>query len=481
MHLDGAGGGGGSRSNNGDSSSTAAGQCAARASVCREIPSDQHGQFSSRIIYDSPHVNGEKRSASSNNLDSCVTLPRRKPYLNFTSVNDYNSPTCVNGDLSDVRYEFNSDDNCYYKEISGASLRVNSANSNYTNCNNNISRAQSFKEGLNFSSNEKCNYNQYNNNKVYALSRTRSCNDGLAGDFIEAENKSKLVRVPSVDEILESVKTLRAKKNMVKSNPDLLSSQEPVYHSASLPRQKSNNKSKNGRSSNGSSLLGVRYNGTSSSSDKLYDRMPEPDYEQIPEGDSPYYENLNQRNFYENIHMNGEVIYDSPKSTLEHHYDKVPNDIVYENLNYDSPLYENLNEKEPTYMNIKTPKSSKQSPNIYANLEEQSKSSSKSKARGKVTISGNSTMQGQTYDVPRAATHIYDTPPKQTRQVAPPQENEYDTPKNNRSVLPQSTQIVLKAKSEQRQKIDDIFADCDKDSLEGDRDREPDIPSPGKC
>ncbi|XP_042211572.1 uncharacterized protein LOC121858983 [Homarus americanus] len=267
---------------------------------------------------------------------------------------------------------------------------------------------------------------------------------------------------------------------MVKSTPDLLSAQEPVYHSASLPRQKSN-KGKAPRPPGTSTLLGVRYNGTTNS--PHYERVPEPDYEQIPEAGIPYYENLCRgNNHYENIHLKGEVIYDSPKPTEHHHYDKVHADLHYENVKYDAPVYENLDEKEPTYMNINSSTLGKT--NMYANQDANKKCSSlkSSKSRtNKVTISGNSMMQGTTYDVPRTATHIYDSPQKQVRSVGSTQASEYDTPKNNRSVLPQSTQIVLMAKTDQKQKIDDIFADCDQDSLEGDRDREPDIPSPGSC
>ncbi|ROT61503.1 hypothetical protein C7M84_020713 [Penaeus vannamei] len=341
----------------------------------------------------------------------------------------------------------------------------------------------SFKEGLN------CYSHEYSNT-AYGLSRTQSFHDGLAGDFNALESgKTRLQRAPSVDEILESVKTLRARKTMVKSTPDLLSPQEPVYHSASLPRHKGS-KGKGSRAAGTSSLLGVRYNGPSSN-ESLYERVPEPDYEQIPEslvGGTPYYENVCRgNNHYENVHLKGEVIYDSPRPTdhsLHHHYDKVHSsaDLHYENVKFDAPVYENVDEKEPTYMNVNgTAKSS----NVYANLDTGGSSNKKSgslkssKSRSnKVTISGNSMMQGTTYDVPRAATHIYDSPQRQVRSVASTQASEYDTPKNNRSILPQSTQIVLKAKNDQKSKIDDIFADCDKDSLEGDRDREPDIPSP---
>lgn len=385
-------------------------------------------------------------------VDSYVTLPRRKPYLNFKSVSSATS--------SHSGSDIDNEDLRYIREKVGLSR----------NCGvNTITRTQSFKEGLNCYSNEP-------SNSAYGLSRTRSFHDGLASDFNDLESvKPRLQKAPSVDEILESVKSLRAKKTMVKSTPDLVSVQEPVYHSASLPHHK-NSKSKTQRASATSSLLGVRYNGSSST--PHFDRVPEPDYEQIPESTNPYYENLCRgNNHYENIHLKGEVIYDSPRPT-EHHYDKVPNDLHYENVKFDAPVYENLDEKEPTYMNVNGTSGKS---NVYANLEPKqsggSLKSSKSK-KNKVTIIGSSVIEGTTYDVPRAATHIYDSPQKQIRSVGSTQTSEYDTPKNNRSVLPQSTQIVLKAKSEQKQKIDDIFADCDQDSLEGDRDREPDIPSP---
>nr|XP_045590962.1 uncharacterized protein LOC123752998 [Procambarus clarkii] len=381
-----------------------------------------------------------------------VTLPRRKPYLNFKSVSSAASSGGAELDNEDLRY-------CRDRIGVGRKSDIST-----------ITRAQSFKEGLN------CYSNDYPNS-AYGLSRTRSFHDGLASDFNELESvKPKLQRAPSVDEILESVKSLRAKKTMVKSTPDLLSAQEPVYHSASLPRHKGSKGKSSSKASGTSSLLGVRYN--SSSNPPKFDRVPEPDYEQIPEVGTPYYENVCRgNNDYENVHLKGEVIYDSPRPT-EHHYDKVHNDLHYENVKFDAAVYENLDEKEPTYMNVHGNKS-----NVYANLDANSKSGSlkSSKSRlNKVTISGNSLVQGTTYDVPRAATHIYDSPQKQIRSVGSTQTSEYDTPKNNRSVLPQSTQIVLKAKSEQKMKIDEIFADCDLDSLEGDRDRQPDIPSPGQ-
>lgn len=383
----------------------------------------------------------------------------------------------------------------YFKDRLGVSRGGDSAT---------ITRAQSFKEGLN------CYSSDYGAvGSSFSLSRTQSFHDGLAssgeapdGDGVGGGiGRGRLHRAPSVDEILESVKYLRAKKTMVKSTPDLASAPEPVYHSASLPRHRGNGGSsgKVKGSSRGSTgtLLGVRYN--SRASDTHYEKVPEPDYEQIPHeaggaANIATYENFCRgNNHYENVHLKGEAIYDNPRPTdphLLHHYDRPHADLHYENVKYDPPVYENLDGKEPTYMNVNG------KANVYANLDAagkksntlRSSSSASSKSRSnKVTISGNTTYQGTTYDVPRAATHIYDSPQRQVRSVgSSTQGNEYDTPKNNRSVLPQSTQIVLKAKKDQKQRIDDIFADCDKDSLDGDRDRDkdrpppPDIPSPGE-
>ncbi|KAK3850643.1 hypothetical protein Pcinc_025042 [Petrolisthes cinctipes] len=386
---------------------------------------------------------------------SFVTPPRRKPYLNFKSV--------ASSISSDGGVEYDHDNLSLIREKVG--LSKNSAL-------NTLTRAQSFKEGLNA-------YTSEYSNTTNGLSRTQSFNDGLASELSElGSGRAKLQRAPSVDEILESVKFLRAKKTMVKSNPDLANVQEPVYSSASLPRHKSS-KGKAPRTPGTSSLLGVKYNGHSNS--PHYERVPEPDYAQITDSASTaYYENVCKgNNHYENIHLKGEVIYDSPRPTnTQHHYDKVHSDLHYENIKYDAPVYENLDEKEPTYMNVND-----KSSNIYSSADTNKRTGSlkslKSRSGNKVTVSGNSMMQGATYDVPRAATHIYDSPQKQVRSVS--QANEYDTPKNNRSVLPQSTQIVLKAKNDQKKKIDDIFADCDQDSLEGERDRQPDIPSPGEC
>ncbi|XP_071514586.1 uncharacterized protein [Panulirus ornatus] len=405
---------------------------------------------SAHAVGDSVTAAEAQTQTQAEDLSSYVTVPRRKPYLNFKSVSCALNNSSGGADLD-------NEDLRYFKERVGVSK-----NSGV----NAITRTQSFKEGLN------CYSHEYSNNAC-GLSRTQSFHDGLARDFNELESgKQKLQRAPSVDEILESVKSLRAKKTMVKSTPDL-SVQEPVYHSASLPRHKGS-KGKTPRPPGTSSLLGVRYNGPSN--DPQYERVPDPEYEQIPES-SNHYENVcKENNHYENIHLKGEVIYDSPRPMDHHHYDKVHNDLHYENVKYDVPVYENVDENEPTYMNVN---GTSEKGNMYANLDTKKKTGSirSSKVRSnKVTVSGNSMMEGTTYDVPRAATHIYDSPQKQVRSVGSP--SEYDTPKNNRSVLPQSTQIILKAKSEQKQRIDDIFADCDQDSLEGDRDREPDIPSP---
>ncbi|XP_071514591.1 uncharacterized protein [Panulirus ornatus] len=407
---------------------------------------------SAHAVGDSVTAAEAQTQTQAEDLSSYVTVPRRKPYLNFKSVSCALNNSSGGADLD-------NEDLRYFKERVGVSK-----NSGV----NAITRTQSFKEGLN------CYSHEYSNNAC-GLSRTQSFHDGLARDFNELESgKQKLQRAPSVDEILESVKSLRAKKTMVKSTPDL-SVQEPVYHSASLPRHKGS-KGKTPRPPGTSSLLGVRYNGPSN--DPQYERVPDPEYEQIPES-SNHYENVcKENNHYENIHLKGEVIYDSPRPMDHHHYDKVHNDLHYENVKYDVPVYENVDENEPTYMNVN---GTSEKGNMYANLDTKKKTGSirSSKVRSnKVTVSGNSMMEGTTYDVPRAATHIYDSPQKQVRSVGSP--SEYDTPKNNRSVLPQSTQIILKAKSEQKQRIDDIFADCDQDSLEGDRDREPDIPSPGE-
>ncbi|KAK8402073.1 hypothetical protein O3P69_001278 [Scylla paramamosain] len=399
---------------------------------------------------------------SAGDLEHLVTLPRRKPYLNFKSVSCTADLPGVGGGLST---DFDNGSLSDFKERLGVTRGSDPTT---------ITRAQSFKEGLNYYSSD-----YGNSGSTYSLSRTQSFHDGLAssGDVPDGDGggggsgRARLQRAPSVDEILESVKYLRAKKTMVKSTPDLASAPEPVYHSAG-------------------SLLGVRYNSRASDS-SLYEKVPEPDYEQIHDevdhANIAHYENFCRgNNHYENVHLKGEAIYDSPRPTdvhLLHQYDRGHADLQYENVKYDVPVYENLDGKEPTYMNVNG-----KAGNVYANLDGRKSatlrpsSSASSNSRSKVTISGNSTLQGTTYDVPRAATHIYDSPQRQVRSVgASTQANEYDTPRNNRSVLPQSTQIVLKAKNDQKQKIDDIFADCDKDSLDGDREKDrapPDIPSP---
>ena len=395
---------------------------------------------------------------------SNVTLPRRKPYINLNSVTTGSGSSVIN--IYGDRTELFSADRFSESESNARVPRITSVN---------IKRAHSFKDGLNES-------RDITPTRSYPLCRTQSYHDGLCSSDFE-QTKSNLSRAPSVDEILESVRSLRAKKNMVKSTPNLYQNVgEPSYHSS---RHKSG-KSKSSRSSSSSGIIGVRYS-SKSSKDHMYDRVPEPHYEQISQNEDPFYENLKRDTHYENIHNNPEAIYDRPKSNKlvepYHQYDKLHSDLHYENLSgSEMPVYENLLESEPTYMNVTSPSKSKSKKS--RSYKESDSHKSNSKSRTKSPSSGRTievSSESQTYDVPRAATHIYDTPKKYSRSVEHSDNDfaEYATPKNNRLVSP-PPEFHRQAKQEQKQRIDDIFADCDRDSLDEDADDQPRIPPPGK-
>ena len=444
-------------------------------------------------------------SSLNNNTSSFVTLPRRKPYLNLKSVTTGTTPagssviniydddsattlnfssnkipsSAISGDCDISVSLYGKNNKREYNSTTDSIIKINGVNV--------IKRAHSFKDGLNES-------RDATPTRAYPLSRTQSYHDGLATGYNDHEpTRQSLSRAPSVDEILESVRNLRAKKNMVKSTPDLYQNTEPIYHSASMSRHKSS-KSKSSRSSSSSGIIGVRY---SKPSDHVYDRVPEPHYEQIANDGDPYYQNITKELHYENLQNNPEVIYDRPRSNklVENQYDPVHSEIHYENVNnYELPVYENVAENEPTYMNItNTSSNSRSKKSRSSNKEHKSdslrsnKSSSKKKSSSSSNNSSPDLQEGQTYDIPRSATHIYDTPKKYSRPVESSQDcSEYATPKNNRSVLRQndstspSSEFQRLAKQDQKQKIDDIFADCDRDSLDGDCVTQPDIPPPGE-
>ncbi|XP_018019805.1 uncharacterized protein LOC108676261 [Hyalella azteca] len=397
-----------------------------------------------------------------------VTLPRRKPYLNLKSVTTGSGSSVVN-------------------IYSGSGASVNSTNGesyDVSPCREslpivsgvNIKRSQSFKEGLDDSRSSFVP-------RSFPLTRTQSYNDGLSGEYVEFERP--LSRVPSVDEILESVRNLRVKKNMVKSTPDLYQNiGEPVYHTASMPRQKSSSKNKSGRSPGPSGIIGVRYT-SNKNVEHVYDRVPEPHYEQISENGDPYYENIHKETTnYENVSNKSkkEVIYDRPRSNklVENKYDLVQGQLLYENVSqYDLSLYENVIDDEPTYMNVTGSNSGSRSKKDRSSKENhRSRSSNSSKTSD--DFNG-----GQTYDIPRSATHIYDTPKKYSRPVIAPEDDfsEYAIPKNNRCVAPRGevTEVdrVQLAKQDQKRKIDDIFAEVDRSTYdEADVRRHPEIPPP---
>lgn len=421
--------------------------------------SNSEGVGTLSVADQSASTRGSSRAPPSNGVingtASYVTLPRRKPYLNLKSVTTGSGSSIVNiNGASDLDVVSSCRDSTSLPKICGV----------------NIKRSQSFKEGLDDS--------KYSlPTRSFPLTRTQSYNDGLAGDHKDFDTKPSLSRAPSIDEILESVRNLRAKKNMVKSTPDLYQNiSEPGYHTSSMPRHKSG-KSKSSRSNGSSGIIGVRY--SSKSVEHVYDRVPEPHYEQIIGDSDPYYENLHKETNYENINNKSqkEVIYDRPRSNkvVENKYDQVHHEMLYENVNkYDLPVYENLHDDEPTYMNVTNTNSSSRSKKSRSG-KESSKSRSKSSKNHDDMSDG-----GRMYDIPRSATHIYDTPKKYSRSVETSEDfSEYATPKNNRSVTPKIS-VISQAKQEQKKKIDDIFAEVDLDPFEDHNGRHPNIPPPGE-
>ncbi|KAB7505518.1 hypothetical protein Anas_01311 [Armadillidium nasatum] len=423
-------------------------------------------------------------SKSLGDITSCVTLPRRKPVLNFGSVSDELSKErgliLSSGDSAVNGSDY------YEKNFTSDTLNNNSKHST-------ITRAHSFKEGLD---------STYDTPKPVPLSRAQSLYDGLDTDQENSVNKSKINDAPSVDEILESVKSLRAQKNtMVKSSPDLLlqTSQEKSFnsnnsrHKSGKSSGKSSKKSSsNSSGSSGSNSITSGSRKSSSSHDSKYEKSKGRNGSKSRHCElvDSYYENIqHSESEYENIpaaHV--DVIYDKPKSTKVVVVDKCVGGITdkrkdrhkqidyYENVNFD-PVYENLDDDlEPTYMNVDDDISQSDyyngRNNIYANIEEENRNKKSSRKHNKAGLIPLNYDDEFTYDVPKSAAPIYDTPPKQTRKVLSKRieiENEYDTPHNNQSViLPHSSKMVIKSKTDQMKRIEDIFADCDKDSLDGD-------------
>jgi len=197
-----------------------------------------------------------------------------------------------------------------------------------------ISRVQSLTDGL----------NNDESTAVFGLSRTRSFNTGL--DDVGRSSATTLRRVPSVDEILESVKNLRAKQNMVKSatKSDVTAKRNKKSQAPNVPISTS-----------------VGTYKSISDSDHLYEN----------------YNGANNDTFYENINNETSTmsLYDEPRK-LEYTGTVVtPKD--------SETQYENLSTMEPTYMNVSDES------NLYENVQ-------------------HTEQCGVQYDVPRPVTHIYD-------------------------------------------------------------------------
>ena len=404
-------------------------------------------------------------------------IPCRKPVINLGSIGfDINV-------ISDSKKRHSGDGQHLFQSSNGNRLDLPRKSFNV------VKRASSFKDGLNRNREDSCSSVR----SFSSLSRTQSCSDGI-NKFKELSSSSSnlayrkpLSRVPSVEEILESVKDLRLRQNMVKSTPDLYRNPCLAHPTGSGGKRSKSSKKEDPNLSRNSiyynSDVSVSSSNSSSSSSSRkkkeskndsISRNSEPHYEQIDEN---YYQNLQRDSFYENLSYDqakniAEAIYDCPKSNKPvQRINDTKNSLVRaKNNGYDTGsstmLYENIDEGEPTYMNI--------SDSAPLKVEERTNSSNSTKYSYAYDQQYDSSS---TYDVPRKAmldSNIYDTPKSVIRVVAASakqsrkqnqfieQECEYSSPKNNKSVH---------KVADQKKKIEDIFAEVDRDSLDGDLDK----------
>ncbi|XP_043226846.1 uncharacterized protein LOC122383995 isoform X4 [Amphibalanus amphitrite] len=351
--------------------------------------------------------------------NSEVQPPRRKPYIRFGSVENHLS----------------HDDLTYFKQTIGILPGGGG-----------ITRTQSCQEGLDSPA------------RPAPVSRTLSfsCLADVGGEPRSLSgSRTSLRRAPSVEEILESVKALRVKRQQ----DEMVRNSEPEaeYQNVGI---KSSSRSGKGRPAPWS---GVQFSGPV--------RNVESDDPALTPDDACY-ENVSAggQAVYQNSPLKSEVIYDQPVKQRRRRR-KTPEEPqqLYENVQFSDQTggeYQNTTLLSKSQQNLSEPDA------VYENVE-----------KGVVSVSGNGLLSSGQYDVPRTASHIYDAPQRtRIKNVQPAESGEYDSPRptygpGRSEPLPtRSTQIVLKGGMavpavEQAQ-------DCDRDSLDGDGGRRPDIPSP---
>ena len=349
-----------------------------------------------------------------------VQPPRRKPYIRFSSVENHLS----------------HDDLTYFKQTIGILPGGGG-----------ITRTQSCQEGLDAPA------------RPAPVSRTLSfsCLADVGGEPRSLSgSRTSLRRAPSVEEILESVKALRVKRQQ----DEMVRNSEPEAEYQNVGVKSSSRSGK----SRPTPWSGVQFSGPVRN-DEVDDPALTPDdacYENVSAGGQAV---------YQNSPLKSEVIYDQPVKQRRRRR-KAPEEPqqLYENVQFSEPTggeYQNTALLSSSQPNLAEPDA------VYENVE-----------KGVVSVSGNGLLASGQYDVPRTASHIYDAPQRtRVKNVQPAEPGEYDSPRptygpGRGEPLPtRSTQIMLKggvptAAVEQTQ-------DCERDSLDGDGGRRPDIPSPG--
>lgn len=385
-----------------------------------------------------------------------VQPPRRKPYIRFSSVESQN--------------HLSHDDLTYFKQTIGI---VSGGG---------ITRTQSCQEGLDTAPPRP------------AVSRTLSVSSladvGTGEPRSLTGSRTSLRRAPSVEEILESVKALRARRagqepsagNMVRNTEPEAEYQNVSSVSGSVANGTgSSSKSRSSSKGRSTPWSGVQFSGPvrSGDPDEGYENADDVCYENVSGGQAVY-----QNSPLPSQTPTTEVIYDQPVKQRRKRRGKSAEELrqLYENVQFSEPTSEYQNVTQPTYTNLGTAAASGESETVYENVE-----------KGPVVVSGNGVVAG-TYDVPRTASHIYDAPQRtRVKHVPAAESGEYDAPRPTygpggrapgQGEAPaktpvRSTQIVVQGEpatpaGRARE------PDCDRDSLEGEAARRPDIPSPGQ-
>ncbi|CAG0896009.1 unnamed protein product, partial [Darwinula stevensoni] len=258
-----------------------------------------------------------------------------------------------------------------------------------------LKKAQSYNQGLESAS-----------SRGLYLSRTQSLSSGL-----NHEVRRPVIRVPSVEEILEGVKNLR-KQNpgiMVKNSSWLKSTRESPKGvgdaDLSVPS------SFGAAFTTNSPLIRVNFSGPGKEKDKpergdeprnrTRDDGKEEVFQAVPANGvhdgEPEYENLigGTENLYENLPGTGRNVHDE-----EDEEEEEPGEAIYEKpvfLHKTNGKSQEDEDEEPKYMNVEIPSSKKTKK--WAGGEEENEIE---------RIYANANVSQGDYDVPRPATHIYD-------------------------------------------------------------------------